>query len=74
MRTNTRTVSTRPSSFRLWRPGIEASQWYTLQASSANINPLSLPEVLVDLSASNAVDANAIKKLTSLATSPSDTQ
>jgi hypothetical protein len=50
-----------------------AGQHYTLWASSASINPLSLPEVLVDLSASNAVDANAIKKLTSLATSADDT-
>ena len=50
-----------------------AGQWYTLQTSSARINPLNLPEVLVDLSASNAVDANAIKKLTSLATSSGDT-
>ena len=47
-----------------------AGEHYTLQSSSVSINPLNLPEVLVDLSASNSEDANAIKKLTSLAASP----
>ena len=50
-----------------------AGEYYTLQSSSASINPLNLPELLVDLSATNSQDANAIKKLTSLATSPDDT-